>query len=248
MGKTLYNGDKRLEMLRELMEYPCADARESAEQMIVEEFGKSALNKPGRPRRRNMENSQDSSQSSQDFHAEDYKRIKVPRLWGVQKQHLKRLNKDTLENIFYGSWNLWVPGDMLDLENPFEILANYLAAGILKRYDGHLGREDIPRGHFSDLVKFMNEIAYGYRNFTRALQSFRSSNRFSVNPGDQERRLDSLDGQIKRQFCASFFRKYRASKREEPENPDSFYDPNNKDNYVDRIYEHLAGRFGRERQ
>ncbi len=168
----------------------------------------------------------------------------VPKLWDIRKLDLGRFDRDTLEDIFYGVHNLWVPTQMLGIENPAEIVANYLACGVLKRYNSHKNNESIPRGSFSGLVKYMNSIAYSYPIFLRKHREFRT--RFPATPGKQEERLAGLSGEVKRKFCASFWRNYNPSTREEPENPQAFYDPMTQSGYVNFVYQHLKRRFERE--
>ncbi len=170
--------------------------------------------------------------------------VVVSKLWDIRKLDLERFDGDTLEDIFYGVHNLWVPTQMLDIENPAEIIANYLACGILKRNNAHKNNDGIPRGSFSELVKYMNNIAYSYPIFLRKYREFRT--RFPATPGKQEERLAGLDGEVKRKFCASFWRNYTPSRREEPNNPEAFHDPMNQRGYVNFVYRHLRRRFERE--
>jgi hypothetical protein len=171
--------------------------------------------------------------------------VEVPNKWGLQKRYLDAFGFDNLEDIYCGTHNLWVPGEMLNLENPTEILANYLAAGKLKRCNRHL-EDDVPRDSFSKLIKFMNVHAYSRPSFIRIINGFKDTNRFPVKPGYQEKRLKSLSGEVKRQFCASFFNESKPSQREERSNPDAFYDPRTKSGYVDRIWAHIGRRFERQ--
>ena len=169
---------------------------------------------------------------------------KVPKNWDLRKMDLTHFNKNTLEDIYYGTWNLWVPTEMLDIVNPAEFVGNCLAAGILKRYNGHKANEQIPKGSFSELVKYMNRVAYSNPVFAANSRNFKR--RFSANPGDQEKRLGDLSGEVKRDFCRSFWRDYRASKDEQPNDPDAFYDPISRQGYIDRIYSHFKRRYEKE--
>jgi len=169
---------------------------------------------------------------------------KVPGNWDLRKKDLINFSRSTLEDVFYGIHNLWVPTQMLDLENPDEIIANYLAAGVLKRYNGHKVNDNIPKGSFSELIKYMNRVAYSNPVFAANSHNFKR--RFSANPGEQVERLAGLSGEVKRQFCRSFYRSYIASDKEEPKNYEAFYDPSFRHGYMDRIYQHFKGRFERE--
>ena len=165
--------------------------------------------------------------------------VKVPKNWGIRKVDLKKLNYDNLEDTFYGIHNLGVPIEMLDIENPDEIVANYVATGIMKRWNKHLDT-DLPRD-FLDLVRKMNEVAY---KTNLRLLARDCKKRFSRN---QQERLSGLDKSLQSTFVNSFFSCYRPSLKEEPSNPNAFYDPNadgrNKDIYISRIYDKIYDSF-----
>lgn len=168
----------------------------------------------------------------------------IPNIWGLRKEDLEHFDRSTLEDIFYGTRNLWVPTEMLDLENPSEIAANYLAAGVLKRYNAHKHNPNLPVGSFSMLVKFMNSVAYSSLVFRRNSRLFKT--RFPITSRQQETRLADLSGEVKRNFCASFWRDYKASTREEPYDSEAFYDPDSWKSYVNMIHKHFKRRFERE--
>ncbi len=170
----------------------------------------------------------------------------VPKNWDIRKNDISLLkiggiSLSPLEDVYYGIHNLFVPSEILDLENPSEIIANYLGAGILKKHNAQLVNGDIPKGSFSDLVQYMNSVAYNNPIFAK--YSHESKNRFPATSGFQKKRLSHLTGDVKRRFCKSFFSKYRASNREEPNNPEAFLDPLNWNKYVEGIYQHFKRRF-----
>lgn len=209
MGKTLFKED-RLRMLRQMLSYPCRDVRTDAERMIIEEYGSKALEE------------------------QEKLRVVVPKNWGIRKVDFQKLSKNTLEQIYYGAGNLWVPTEMLDLEHPEEIVANYLGAGALKRYNAHLSNEQIPKRSFSELVKFMNRAAYdGFIDFAKQSHSYKRRE-FPI--AEQSNRLALLSREVKGKFCASFWKGYKS-----PE-----YDPRTRNGYVDAIYRHFENRFKRE--
>lgn len=172
--------------------------------------------------------------------------IKVPKNWDIRKKDIKNLNRggfslSPLESIYYGIHNLFVPNEMMDLENPSEIFANYLGAGVLKRNNFHLSNDNIPGKSFSDLVKYINNVAYG--NIIFAKFSHELENRFPTTSGFQEKRLSHLSGDVKRRFCKSFVSKYNPSNREEPNNPGAFLDPLKWNQYIEGIYRYFSRRF-----
>lgn len=167
----------------------------------------------------------------------------IPKIWGLRKNDLEHFDKSTLEDMFYGTRNLWVPTEMLDLENPVEIIANYLAAGVLKRYNNHKNNENIPKGSFSELVKYMNSVAYSNPVFRGNFRLFKL--RFPATTGQQESRLACLPGEIKRKFCSSFWRDYNPSDQEQPD-IGAYRDPESRNSYINLIYQHFKTRFERE--
>jgi len=168
-------------------------------------------------------------------------KLVVPKYWDLRKMDLSHFSKYTLEDIYYGTWNLSIPTEMLDVQNPSEFIGNCLAAGLLKRYNSHRSNESIPRGSFSGLVKYMNKIAYSNPIFARNSHYFKR--RFSALPGEQEKRLEDLPGNVKREFYASFAKPYRASKDEQPEDPYAFKDPHSRQGYIDGIFSYFQRRF-----
>ncbi len=155
--------------------------------------------------------------------------------FGVTKKGLLEGNYRTLENIFYGINNLGIPIEMLVIENPDEILANYFAAGKLKRHNRHLSL-NLPHD-FLPLINALNKHSYP-DGFASLAHNFR--NYFNKNPGKQKERLSILEKTTKDEFIASFFSPYKFSNKDVEFNHD-FYDPNfdgrDKGIYVNKIYE-----------
>jgi len=160
--------------------------------------------------------------------------------FGVTKTGLNKGSYSVLENIFYGMHNLEIPLEILNMENPAEILSNYFAAGRLKKGDAHLNILNIPRD-FLRLVNYINKNSYNNLKFASLAHRFRKY--FDNSPGKQRKRLELLEQSVRDRFVGSFFTPYRPSNKEERFNPNAFYDPNcdgkSKRVYVDRIYEEL---------
>jgi hypothetical protein len=219
--------DDNLKQLRELLSYPCADMRLYAEERIIQEYGRSYLNPV--PRRK-----------------------KVQRNWDIHKGDIELLNRGSivtcpLEDIFYGINNLFCPTDMLDVMNKGEIFAVYLGTGITKRNNRHL-QGDLPREHFSDLIKYLNNAAFQNPIFRKTFNDYKKQFTKEKGYALEQTRLSELDPKVKERFFRSFFSGYRPSNREEPDNPESFYDPMSRSIYVNRIYNHFIRRFEKEHE
>ena len=173
---------------------------------------------------------------------------RVPKVWDVRVKDLESLSYSDLKKIFYGIHNLDVPNEILDLENPAEILAKYFAADHLKR-DNYHRRLAIP-AEFLGLIRYLNKSArgsFGVRGLMRDCKT-----RFDLVDSPEEERLYGLDEEIKRSFVESFFEDYRPSNGEEPDNPEAFYDPNidveDKRVYARRIYQFLKQKQREEKR
>lgn len=167
--------------------------------------------------------------------------IGTPKLFGIRKKIIQCLDHRALKSIFYGMHNLSVPEEMCRHMNPDEIISKYLAAGTLKKRNNHLKR-DYSR-NFIDIVKKMDRCGYSYiGNMAKQCRK-----KFSSNPGEQVKRLESLDSKVKEDFIASFLMPYRPSNAEEHYNANAFYDPNcdgrSKSVYVNCIYDILKERY-----
>ncbi|HUW43967.1 MAG TPA: hypothetical protein VMV95_03345 [Bacillota bacterium] len=158
--------------------------------------------------------------------------------FGVTKTGLLKGCYGALENIFYGMHNLEIPLEMLSIENSEEILANFFAAGDLKKGNLHINPY-IPI-HFLELVNYMNKKSYINKGFLSLAHNFETC--FDNSPGKQRERLESLDKQTKNRFVFSFFKEYKCSNKENSFNY-SFYNPNcdgrSKEVYADMIYQQL---------
>jgi len=158
------------------------------------------------------EESAKSSELEQSVSAE------VPRLWGIRKKDLALIAKRSLEDIYYGIYNLDIPVEMMNAMNPDEILAKYCAAGDAKRYDGHIAT-GFPVD-FLELIKLLDKG--GYRKMGH--MAGKCNRKFSADKGEQQKRLQALDQSVQDAFVKEFFRPYRPSTREEPSNPNAFED------------------------
>ncbi|MBI4159381.1 hypothetical protein HY500_03945 [Candidatus Woesearchaeota archaeon] len=149
----------------------------------------------------------------------------------IRQRDLDLLFYSTLEAVFYGSHNLRIPQEMLDVLNPDEGIAKFCAAGLLKRGNAHT-QINIPRD-FLLLALRMDETAYTLSDICNMRNKSRKT--FSDAPGAQSLRLSALSQEVQQVFVDSFFRKYRPSNRESPQDPNCFYDPNCDDNNK-RVY------------
>lgn len=167
-------------------------------------------------------------------------RENVPELWGLRKADLGKLDYGSLEDVFYGLHNLAISVEMLDVENPDEILSQYLAAGFLKRQNRH---KQMNVAGILGLVRDMNEESYSRGDFR--VMANNCKRRFKSRT--QADRLHSLSIGDATVFVDSFLRDYRPSDREEPSNYNAFHDPNlggaNKRAYVNAIYKFLEGKW-----
>ena len=171
--------------------------------------------------------------------------IKVPKVWGIRKADLGEMLYRDLEDVFYGLHNLAMPNAMANVLNPDEILVKYVAAYRMKRGDRHL-RTGFPKRDFVEVVRAMDDEGYSQISYmTKGCKK-----RFSCNPLGQLKRLEALSDNVRGAFVDAFFEKYNPSSRQEPENPQAFYDPNcdgaSERVYVNRIYDILKARQERE--
>ncbi len=158
-----------------------------------------------------------------------HKSLEVPAL---RRKDLQQLSYPALENTYYGLFNISIPQEIADVMNPDEVIAKLHASGGLKRYNRHLS---LPSS-FLELVLQMDRVSYQFiGNMAKQCKK-----PFPNKPGDQRKRLSTLDPEITQRFVTSFFRRYVPSKREDPSDPNSFYDPNidgrSKTVYVNDIY------------
>lgn len=180
-------------------------------------------------------------------------RIEVPKNWGIRKTvDLPKLTLPDLENLYYGTYNINVPSEMRDVQNPEEILANYIATGILKRNNGHK-HLNLPID-FLDLVAKMNKHIYSGKNRSRI--AFRKMmrgatrkpyERFPSESGDLRKRLESLNPEIKEQFVESFFSDYIPSQRESKTHG-RFLDYGSKTFYTENAFDKIAADFRKHRK
>ena len=116
--------------------------------------------------------------------------------FGVTKTSLNKGSYNVLEHIFYGMHNLEIPLEILSIENPAEILANYFAAGSLKRGNAHLNILNIPHDFFK-LVNYINTNSYNNIGFASLAHKFKKSSCFDSSPGRQRKRFDILEQNVK---------------------------------------------------
>ena len=164
----------------------------------------------------------------------------VPKVWGIRRKDFELLSYSCLESIFYGIHNIEISLDMLNIENPDEIIAKIFGAGNLKRYNRNM--HSIPT-EFISLCKLLDRTA----NQQIGYMASQCRKRFPSKPGDQEKRLLTLSNCVKNIFTESFFKPYIPSQRQEPNNPDAFHDPNidgrDRTIYINKIYRYLQERY-----
>jgi hypothetical protein len=171
-------------------------------------------------------------------------RIVVPKNWDIRRKDLGVLSYDDLRYAFYGMHNLGVPSEIFDLENPDEIIANYIGAAILKRGDRSKVVE--PEG-FLDLVGEINKAAY-QGSLKRLRQG--CNKRFPNQPGSLKTRLGQVPYQAVRRFADSFNRPYVLSSGESSSG--EYHDPNidgrSKDLYVRALWDHFQKKYSDSRR
>lgn len=144
----------------------------------------------------------------------------TPKNWDITRKGLESMSYFGLESIFYGIRNIRVPPEMLNVQNPDEILAVYAGVGVLKKGNNHLEGEQS--------YDFLQTVGNIQKKGYALIQPFPSecTKRFSDKRGDQIQRLAGLEEYIREEFILSYMRDYLPSKRENPTNPRAFYDPN----------------------
>ncbi|MFH1209907.1 MAG: hypothetical protein V1663_03910 [archaeon] len=119
--------------------------------------------------------------------------------WDLRKKDLELLRNNDLRLLFYGMYNINIPQSMLDLQNPDEFIAKCVGAGYYKI--DRLGEiQNLPRD-FVGLYRRLDDVGYGF--IGKVKNQFLQ--RYSSLPGDQERRLLSLDKRTRNDFVDSFF-------------------------------------------
>jgi hypothetical protein len=84
-------------------------------------------------------------------------------IWGIRRGDINRLRDDEIEDAYTALPNLDIPEEMLDILNTDEILTRYVAAGNLKRYNGH---QHLSRDFYSlneELSNNANRRTWGMR-------------------------------------------------------------------------------------
>lgn len=167
----------------------------------------------------------------------------IPRVWGIRRSDLDSLPYRNLRSAFIGVYNLIIPYQMMDVMNPDEIMAKYIAAGEEKPGNRHRAQRagDIFSHDFLTLIREMDDIAY-------PLGQVEWQRRFSGRQYSQKARLEKLDSSVRETFVNSFFSDYRPlnSENGQRENPDAISDPNidgrSSRVYTSRIYNYLRNR------
>ncbi len=158
--------------------------------------------------------------------------------FGVTNTGLNEGGYGVLENIFYGMRNIKISSEIMSIENPAGILADYFAAGSLKRRDTHKIL-DIPHDFFM-LVNYLNLYSHNNKGFARLAHEFKKC--FDDSLREQKKRFELLEQSVRDSFVDSFFATYKPSNKEDPVGYD-FYDPNcdgeSKEVYTDGIYKEL---------
>jgi hypothetical protein len=158
----------------------------------------------------------------------------IPQNFGIRRKDLEVLGYKALKHIFYGTRNINIPDEMLEIMNPDEILAKYYSAGMMKSNNNHL-REPQPED-FVTLTREMDRKAYRMIG----VMARDAKKRLSHGNLEQRARLDSLQENVKQAFVESFHEQYNPSIRESMYHPKAFYDRNidgaSREVYVTDIY------------
>ena len=156
------------------------------------------------------------------------------------------LSYTTLQSTFYGTWNLDIPTEMLDIFNPDEIIARTSAAADLKRRNKHL-EGNMPTDCYG-LINLLDKSGYKYAGRLRSV----CKRPYSRKKGELKKAIEGLDASVQQAFVDSFYRPYRPSNTEAPTNPKAFADPNidgrSKRVYAERIYLHFESKWVREKE
>ena len=159
--------------------------------------------------------------------------------FGITKTGLNEGSYSVLENIFYGMRNIKISSEIMSIENPAGILADYFAAGILKRRNAHLNMLNIPCDFFM-LVNYLNLYSHNDKGFARLAPKFKKC--FDDSPREQKKRFELLNPRVRKEFVDSFFAPYKSSNKEDPVGYD-FGDPNydggSKEVYAKMIHKEL---------
>jgi len=178
---------------------------------------------------------------------------KTPRNYGIQKKHLNYLGYDDLRDIFFGMHNIDTPHEMLVMLNPAEILSIYMAVGAIKRSSSQHNDFITRFDNIEELVREFNRITYTGSNLASIKRD--APNPHSDKPGDQKKRIYSLDDEVKRRFIESFKQPYFGSIQEgyygKGEYPDPAYEgadkpfSKNKKVYSNKIFTLIEGMYER---
>ncbi len=164
---------------------------------------------------------------------------------------IKHCTYGILEDMFYGMHNIQIPDRMVYIQNGYETAAQFFAAGNLKRWDRSNMARNLPR-EFSGLVSSLNGFAFKFPSIRNLRKTLLSSANHEAGPGKLRKRLEVLSlvfPEEAERVVESFHAPYRPSIREQPTNPNAFYDPNvdgnDKGIYARAVYDCLQRAFNR---
>ncbi|MEM4756196.1 MAG: hypothetical protein QW594_03620 [Candidatus Woesearchaeota archaeon] len=166
----------------------------------------------------------------------------------IQEGMLAQLEYTTLEHIFYGMHNITIPKDMRILLNPNEELALYYVIGREKQYwrsekDKRIKQKELqPWEKHPFLEKTFDQfMQYVQKEAANLLEQTQHLPQAYCSP--LANRLEELYPLNKDALMNSVTAPYKPSNRQEPDNPNAFYDPNcdgkNNQVYIQQILRKL---------
>ena len=169
-----------------------------------------------------------SLEQSQAQRVYEERKSEVPKNWSIRQADLKRLGEGFLQNIFRGIHNIGLHDEIMNVQNPDEILAQFYATGVMKRRNAHL-RGNAGNLEFYGLIKNMDQLAYKNQKFREMAKKCKK--RFPSAPGDQMKRLEKLDESDRDAFVTAFLEPYVLSFAES-QLEGEFLDPHTKTGYI----------------
>lgn len=132
--------------------------------------------------------------------------VEAPQRYGIELEQLSQLNIQALVAIARGLYNLELSDNILRRLNPDEIIAKYLAAGLLKYKNGHKtnGTYRHTINEPMDMVRLLGREAYP--RLAAVIKKWPA--RFEQKPGEQMRRLSEVDASELYKALSSFKKDY----------------------------------------
>jgi len=181
------------------------------------------------------------------------------------KTELTKLNLLDLKSIIAGCYSTYGSREILEVFNPREYLAKMKEINFLKSDDTNYLKElnkelsgaqeytkiSIEKG-FEDVIKLLDQRAYGIHNWNFKYPSTMIADTFSTNSKDQQKRIEQIPVEEQRYFLRSLY-KYKnitPALMSTPSilgTPNKFYDyrmnSENKHDHVDMLYEILKHKW-----